>query len=146
MEAEMTQDIEFLHYIYQNALMGKTTIPSLLLITNDIPFRVALETQLKEYQKICSLARKLLRNLNQRTKPLPVGAEICSQTMTKLKTMRDKSTSHIAEMMIQGNTMGVIKIIQHTKQYRDCDKSTKKLAEKLLKTEQSNIEQMKDFL
>ena len=140
------QNISFLNDIYKNALMGRATIPSLLVITKDVPFRVALDTQLKEYQKICTLTRKLLRNRNQSPTPLPMRARICSLTMTKLQTMFDSSTSHIAEMMIQGNTMGVISITRNIKENKDCDKEIKKLAQKLLKTEQDNIEQMKAFL
>ena len=63
-----------------------------------------------------------------------------------MKTMRDHSTSKIAEMMIQGNTRGMTKSLQCLDQYSGEDKEVKALAEKLLRTEEANIEQMKPFL
>ena len=56
------------------------------------------------------------------------------------------STSKIAEMMISGNTKGVIKSIQHDRQYLGRDSEVTELSKKLLETEQNNIEQMKPFL
>jgi uncharacterized protein (DUF305 family) len=60
--------------------------------------------------------------------------------------MMDHSATKIAEMMIQGSTMGVTKSLRTI---RDCqlqDERVRDLANKLLKTEQANIEEMKQFL
>jgi hypothetical protein len=49
-------------------------------------------------------------------------------------------------MMIQGNTMGVQKIAQRIRQYDGDNELVGKLADKLMSTEQANIEQMKSYL
>ena len=66
--------------------------------------------------------------------------------MSTMKAMTDRSSTNIAEMMIQGSTMGVTKSLRTI---RDCDLrdgQVRDLADKLLYTEQSNIEEMKKFL
>ena len=62
------------------------------------------------------------------------------------ESMKDNTPSHIAEMMIQGNAMGLTKITRRLGEYDGEDKAICGLAGKLLSTEQNNIEQMKRFL
>lgn len=55
--------------------------------------------------------------------------------MSAMKTMADHSTSKIAEMMIQGNTMGMgmTKSLKHLHDYHGKDERVRDLASKLLK-------------
>ena len=48
--------------------------------------------------------------------------------------------------MIQGNTMGMTKSLKHLHDYHGKDERVRDLANKLLKTEEANIQQMKKFL
>ena len=63
-----------------------------------------------------------------------------------MNTLADKSSDHIAEMMIQGSIMGVIDMSRSLKRYSQAESSVKKLGEKLIETEENNIQQMKGFL
>ena len=58
----------------------------------------------------------------------------------------DSSQSNIANMMIQGNTMGVTKSMQTMRRCDVQDAAVSRLADKLLATERTNITQMKSFL
>ena len=62
------------------------------------------------------------------------------------KTLADSSDSKIAEMTIKGNNMGITKGLKHLHDYEGNDRQVRSLAEKLLSTEQANVEQMKPFL
>jgi hypothetical protein len=66
--------------------------------------------------------------------------------LSSLIGVTNKNPSHIAEMMIQGSTMGIIDITKNLKEYADADKDISALANRLLKFEQQNIEEMKKFL
>ena len=46
----------------------------------------------------------------------------------------------------KGNTMGVTNILQHMSDYQNGDERINDLANKLLQTQQNNIEQMKPYL
>ncbi|MFQ9917147.1 MAG: hypothetical protein ACLRWQ_12935 [Flavonifractor plautii] len=61
-----------------------------------------------------------------------------------MKTMADHSSlQDRGEMMIQGNTMGMTKSLKHLHDYHGKDERVRDLANKLLKTEEANIQQMK---
>jgi len=59
---------------------------------------------------------------------------------------RDSSSSHIAEMMIKGNTMGVNKMSRKIRDYDGNDPHVSLLAKRMLETEEENIKEMSAFL
>ncbi|MDE6281089.1 MAG: hypothetical protein K2M15_04770, partial [Oscillospiraceae bacterium] len=105
-----------------------------------------LNSQLTAYAMLQSAAGSLLQARGEPPKGLGPVAKASSEMMSTMKAMTDRSASNIAEMMIQGSTMGVTKSLRTI---RDCnvkDDGVRRLADKLLKTEQANIEEMKRFL
>lgn len=139
-------NIELLNYIYQNAEMGKQTIPQLLEVAEDASFRKLLESQLREYQEIWEAAASMIRSENGEAKGLNAMAKVSSYISVNFNTMIDKSSSHLAEMMMKGSNMGVIEITQKIKRYENADSGALALAHKLLKTEERNVEQLKQYL
>lgn len=49
-------------------------------------------------------------------------------------------------MIIQGSTMGIVDITKKLKEYSVADMDISALAERLLKLEQQNVDEMKKFL
>lgn len=139
-------DNDLLNSTYQGAKMGCEGINHLIQLTDDTSFRNALENEFEEYQQIISSANEIMQEQNNKPKDLGLMAKASSYISTSLDTLMDKSTSHMAEMMIEGNTMGITEITKDIKEYQGQDKRVMNLANKLLKTEQANIEEMKNFL
>ena len=142
----LQQDEQLLSFINQNAQMGTETITQLIKITDDIPFRRALETQLTEYQNIVDSAQSLSQKKGVTASDIPGYAKMSSSLMLKINTMKDKTPSNMARMMIQGSTMGVVEITKHRKELPLTDPQTQALAEKLVQTEQKNIKKKKKYL
>ena len=143
----MSKDLEMLSVIYQNAEMGKDTITHLIEITDSVDFRKRLEAQLIEYQGIFDRADQAIQQQKKTVEGIGPFAKISSYMMINFKTLADKSPSHSAEMMIQGSTMGIVDMTKKIKELQsEVSPEVLKLAEKLLKTEQSNVEEMKKFL
>jgi len=142
----MLTEAELLQYIYQTTEMGRDGIQSVLPHAEDETFHQALEQQLTEYEKLYGATGKMLRERGQEPKGLNPMVKASSEMMSAMKTMADHSTSKIAEMMIQGNTMGMTKSLKHLHDYHGKDERVRDLANKLLKTEEANIQQMKKFL
>ncbi len=143
----MNENVELLEYIYQNTQMGLITIPQIMEKTTDGDLKHALSDQLQEYVQINNSAKEYLCRENTKPKELGEMAKMGSSFMTQMKTMIDSSTTNIAEMMINGNTMGVIEIIRKINQYKDSVQAEYlHLAEKLKKTEEANVSEMKSFL
>lgn len=142
----MDKNVEFLNYIYQNAEMGKNSINQLLGIIDEGEINKALESQLKEYEEIYSLAENSLKERDKEGKGIGLMTKISTYIMININTMKDSSSSHIAEMMIQGSTMGIVEITRKLKQYKEAEGEIYDLGERLLKFEEENIKQMKRFL
>lgn len=144
----MINDMTMLNFIRQNTQMGRQGIMDVLpkVENENSSFTGALNRQMREYENIYAEADKMLGELGGQRENISAMSKISSQMMTTMKTMTDSSVSHIADMMIQGSSMGVTKIIQHQKDYDQSNPRITALADKLLKTEQNNIEELKKFL
>ncbi len=142
----MSSNEELLNYIYQNSQMGTNTIEQLLGIVKDQDFKKQLDTQLKEYRDINDSAKNLLEKKGCNEKGVGALNEMTTYMMINIKTLTDKSTSHVAEMMIQGSTMGIIQATKNMKKFKGEDKEAVALMEKLLKTEENNFQQLKKYL
>ena len=139
-------EIDLLSHVYQTAEMGQDGITSVLRYSRDPSLRQALERQKREYRELQASAGDMLRSRGVQPDGVGAAAKLSSELMSAMKTMVDHSSTKIAEMMIQGSTMGVTKSLRTLRDRRPEDPRVKDLADKLLKTEQANIEEMKTFL
>ena len=142
----MLTEAELLQYIYQTTEMGRDGIQSVLPHAEDETFHQALEQQLTEYEKLYGATGKMLRERGQEPKGLNPMVKASSEMMSAMKTMADHSTSKIAEMMIQGNTRGMIKGLKTLHQFGQQDEQINTLSQKLLDCETANIRQMQGYL
>lgn len=142
----MNGNVELLNYIYQNAEMGKSTISQLIDISPDEEYKKLLQSQLQEYTSIYESADKKLKEINKEAKNINTFLKVQTYIMINLKTLVDKSPSHISEMLIQGSTMGIIDLTKKLKEYDGADQEILSLANKLLQFEQNNVEECKKYL
>ncbi len=146
---EKTDTAGMLNFIRQGTQMGRQGILDLLGKTEDPAFRRELKRQLSEYETLYETADGLLKKQGENQENVSPMARFSSQMMTAMKTWKDPSVSHMAEMMVQGNTMGITETIRKQKAYResgDTDPKVEQLAGKFLATEEENVEGMKRFL
>lgn len=142
----MGAEISLLNEIRQSAEMGRDGINNLLKHCTNDELYIVLEKQMAEYQSIFHSADHMLRSAGRDPQPVSPIAKMSSHLTASFKAMADHTPSNIAEMMIQGSTMGVTKMTREIRDYSGKDKKIQQLAEKLLKTEESNLEEMKKFL
>lgn len=142
----MMHDTELLQYVYKTTDMGCEGIQSVLNYAQSTALKDKLNEQHKEYEKLRSQAQNLLEARQEPPKGVGTIAKMSADVMSAGKMMVDHTDSKIAEMTIQGNQMGVSKTIKHLHDYGGQDTTVRTLAEKLLATEQANVEQLKSFL
>ena len=130
--------------------MGTNSIKQLLEIVNNENFKNMLENQYREYKLISGKTNELInensesKNTKDDIAPLK-KAQI--YLMINAKTLLNKSPDNIAAMLMQGSVMGVIQIIRRLKQYKNkIDQALVDLGEKLLKIEETNLLECKNFL
>ena len=141
----MSADAEMLNFIYQNSQMGVETLNQLIPMIDNEAFKKRIEAQLKEYEQIHEEAKKLLNRHDEKG----IGAleKIMAYLMIDMKTLMDKSSSHIAEMLIQGSNMGIIDAVKRINQYeKEAEKEVTALMKRLLKFEENNVERLKEAL
>ena len=142
----MNGNAELLNFVFQNSQMGVDTIKQLLGIAEDVDFKKHLESQYKEYEEINSAAKKALNEHGNDEKGISKLEQIKTYLMINMQTMVDKTASHIAEMLIIGSNMGIIDAVKNLKKYKNAEHEILNLMEKLLKSEENNIQQLKKFL
>lgn len=141
----MLPENELLQYVYKTADMGVEGIASVLDYADNPELKKVLRDQMSEYVRYKDQAGKMLAERQAELTGANPIAKISSSAMAAGKLMMDHSASKIAEMTIQGNSMGVSKTIKHLHDYPEHDEA-RKLTEQLLATEKANIEQLKPFL
>lgn len=137
---------ELLNFIYQNSQMGVDTINQLIDIVECEKLKKQLESQFNEYKAINGAAQKALNKNGYDEKGIGALDKIKTYLMINMQTLADKTPSHISEMLIIGSNMGVINAVKNLKKYKNAEPNIVSLMERLLKFEETNIQQLKAFL
>ena len=140
------KDTELLQYVHKTASMGIKGLQDVEGRIQDESMRRAVRRQTAEYEKIARESGEMLRGKGCEPEDPGVMAQLSAEVMSAAKTFPTASSSRIAEMVIQGNTMGITKGTKHLNDYAGDDRRVRALAERLIATEQDNVEQMKQFL
>ena len=142
----MNGNVELLDYIYQNSQMGVRTLKQLRKIVQDEEFKRYLNNQYLEYLDILEKARYILNKNGYKEISITMCAKMRTCIMITLNTLLDKSPSHISEMLIIGNNMGIINGVKNMKKYKNAKLGILNLMNKLVQTEENNVQQLKRFL
>ena len=143
----MENDIPMLQSIRKAAQMGRFGIETVLNETCSRPLRGALRSQLSEYEQLFSEADMLLKDRGAERKNIGPMARLGAFMTAKMRVRsREDPASAIAEMVVQGNTRGMIKSMSNMRSMGVLDPKVSCLSNRLLQTEQANIDQMKQFL
>ena len=142
----MKNSKEILSSVLKTAQMGQVGIRSLLDTTMQPALRSDLESQLREYDAIETEAHAIASQRGWELRELDPAVRFLSDRMTRMKLVGSNRDSRIADMMIQGNTRGLIQGIRGLHQYPSRDDRVSGISQKLLDCETANIRQMQQFL
>lgn len=140
----MNEETELLNKIYQGASMGSQSLKAILPKVKDPQLEATIRTQQAGYHQYAHLAKEALTQ-NQEKPKEKLSTKITVPVGITLNTMFSTSSSHLAEMMINGSTMGIVDI---SKELRRHPKQTPaaELGRSLLQKEQSDIDTLKGYL
>ena len=142
----MKNSKEILSSVLKTTQMGQIGIRSVLDASMRPGLRKALESQLREYDAIETEAHMIATQRGWEVKELDPAVRMMSDMMTRMKLRGKNTDSKIADMMIQGNTKGMIKSLKNLHQFCQPDEKIHTLSQKLLDCETANIRQMQPFL
>ena len=142
----MKTNEDLLNSIYKTAKMGEETLKSVLKEVDDTDLRGDLQTQIAGYTQFCGKAQQEMAKHNAEAHDIPGMTKLSSAMGVKLNTLIDKTPSHIADMVIQVSTMGVVKMTEQLNHSPNAPSEIRKLTNDLVAFEQGNIERMKSYL
>lgn len=143
----MSNEVPMLNSIRKTTQMGCYGIKAVLNETANRDFRSALRQQYEEYSQIYEEADQLLQERCGKPKNVLPVTRYSSAMSSKLRVRAALDpTAKIAELMLQGNTRGMIKSMHNIRTMGALEPRVSGLSKRLLQTEQDNINQMKQYL
>ncbi len=145
---EQGNGLEIYSKLYKNAKMGTDSIIKLLDKAEDSKMKMRMTKQLNGYEGFAAKSKAELEDMGFPAKEESPMTKMWASMGMKMNTMMDSSDSHIAQLMIEGSTMGITdttKLIHEYENTQGCEAALK-LAGEMVQFEQSNIEKMKEFL
>ena len=106
----MKEDINALDELNKGALMGAYSINYILEKVEDKKLVKILEGQLKSYKKISNRIEEIYPKYDKEGAPHKVNTmeKMMTYWGIEMKTMKEETTSKIAELLIKGTNMGII--------------------------------------
>lgn len=145
----MNENEEILEYIYQTSNMGMQSTKDLInsLKGKDNKIKKLVEEIEKNYEKYVKETEKLLNKQDLKAKPIGMMAKAMSKMSINKEMISDNSDANIADMLIQGLTMGNLELSKHIDNYeKTADKKIINLAKNLKKFGEEYIEKLKNYL
>ena len=156
MENQKNDNLNMLEAIVQNTEMGKNTLDQLVPMAEDEQFKAELLRQRNIYRQLNQEAHAAIDACGgQDGKAGTCGGSAQGQSaMAKLntkvsigmKTITDKSTRNLAEMLTQGSGMGVVDCVKAQKDYPNAAPGTKRLVQRLQDFQEDSRVKLEQFL
>jgi hypothetical protein len=143
----MDNNLYVLNEIHKGLVMGMESINVIVEKVGDGNFKDDLDYQYNQYGSLLNktnrIAQKEYDTTLDDTNPMQ---KIMGWSGIKMQTIVDKSNSHISEMLIQGNTMGIIEGRKLLNQNEDIDTNVKDLLNEFVTEQENSVEKLKTYL
>jgi len=138
--------VDLLSEIYRGSKMGVETINNLLTKVNDNSMYDELKYQMQSYEEISNEAYSEIIKRKSEPKDISPINKMSAKMSVGINTIISSNPSHVADMLIKGNTMGVTEMTKSLNSHSCSDKEIQAFADRFIKLEQSNIDRLKKFL
>ena len=102
-------DINTLDEIHKGSCMGIDAINFILDKVDEDSLKKLLKKQYKSYKDINERIEEIYPKYNEgKPHSTSMREKVMTDWMVNMKTMIDKTTSHLAELLVQGTNMGII--------------------------------------
>lgn len=143
---EQENEINVLDELNKGACMGKDAIHFVLDKVEDDNLKQVLNEQYEKYNNITKRISELYPEYSNNE---PHETNALNKVLTwygiEMKTITDKSSSKIAEILLQGTNMGIIegkKLLNH----KHTDLEVNKLMDEYVSMQEDAVEKLKKFL
>ncbi len=146
MENQKNDNMNLLEAVVQNTEMGKNTLEQIVPMTQDTQFRAELLRQRNGYHQLNQEAHTALEACGGTAQGQSAMAKFNTKMGISMKTLTDKSTRNLAEMLSEGSSQGVLDCVKSCKDYPNAAPGTKRLVQRLQDFEEDNRVKLEQFL
>ena len=146
MENQKNDNLNLLEAVVQNTEMGKNTLEQIVPMTDDTQFKAELLRQRNLYHQLNQEAHTAMEACGGTAQGQSAMAKFNTKMGISMKTLTDKSTRNLAEMLTQGSGMGVVDCVKAQKDYPNAAPGTKRLAQRLMEFEEDNRVRLEQLL
>lgn len=134
--------------LYKEMKMGAESLTDIMSRVKDGELRTELTRQIEEYERFAKNARDRLLDDGVTPKEEGIMARMSAKVGMAMNTMTDSSTSHLAQMVIEGNTMGITELTRLVREHENtsCSESTLSLTRDAIRFLEDAVERTKEFL
>ena len=140
------KEIDILKEINLNSKVGIEGIEFCMGKTDNSTLKAILNKQKKEYENINDRSTNLLLSLGEDDKEVSPLQKAMSWMGVQMNTLKDNSDSKIAEILIQGNNMGVVKGTKLLHEDDKLDSTVRSILSDFISLQQQNIDSLKRYL
>ena len=140
------EDVNALDEIRKGSCMGVDAISFILDKVEDSGLEKLLRKQYKSYKDICQRIEDIYPKYNEgKPHSTSMPEKVMTDSMINMKTMVDKTTSHLAELLVQGTNMGIIegrRILNR----KNINEEVNDLLEKYVSMQEKYLDDLKKYL
>ena len=147
-KTEKNSTQELLCELYKNVKMGADSIINIMPKVSGKELRQEMTAELNRYEEFAKEIANELHEAGEEAKEDNILAKLGAKMGMAMNTMMDSTDSHIAQMMIEGATMGITentKLI-HEYENKHCSERSLKLARETVRFMEDSVERMKKYL
>ena len=146
MEHLKNDNLSLLEAVVQNTEMGKNTLEQIVPMTDDVQFKAELLRERNIYRELNQEAHTAIEACGGTAQGQRAMAKLNKRMGIGMKTLTDKSTRNLAEMLSEGSSQGVMDCIKSQKDYPDAAPGSKRLMQKVQDFEEDNRIRLERFL
>ena len=131
---------------YKNVRMASYAIDCIIDKTENFKLEELLRKQNDFYLDTTEILEKMATSMGYEPKDINVFLKGSSFASINMQTMFNKETAHIAEMLVQGTTMGITNTINALSENPCDNEELVKICRSIVASEEKFVESLKEFL
>ena len=137
---------ELANRVYENVRMASYAIDCIIEKIANKKLAELLRKQNKYYLKMVEKIEKFAKSIDIELKDINPILKGMSYISIKTKTIMNNDSPKLAEMLIQGTTMGVTDTLKAMSEFKSRNEELKTIAEDIVSHEEEFVDSLKTFL
>lgn len=138
--------VNYLTSLYQNICTALQSLEEIMPKVNDEDLKKELSNEYSQYDVLARECEMLGKSEDIDLKDNNWFEKLRLWSSINMSTVTDKSTRHIAQLMLIGTVMGIIQCLKDYKDYKAVSDDLDDLCEKLSNFEEENYQKLKKYI